>query len=239
MWWDCVKWSDVRGAYPHVLARRPEMKPCMALCGVMPKDAMGLDIDECRELAAGMQLMCVEILLGRQRADGILEQDCRRKELKVSTYPWGWEPQRPTASQTINVDGARQDRNAWKDTHEMLLALAEWCSTKRWSETGKEASISYFELAVDFELHSGLTLTPAGTQRRQENIAQRQPKERWTVADTLPGEETESLIVALGAKWQRQWRFACEVASLVVTMTASLLRRCANGSSRRRNPSSG
>ncbi|KAJ9441972.1 Retrovirus-related Pol polyprotein from type-2 retrotransposable element R2DM [Diplonema papillatum] len=190
MWWDCVKWSDVRGAYPNVLARRPEMKPCMALCGVMPKDAMGLDFDECRELAAGMQLMCVEILLGRQRADGILEQDCRRKELKVSTYPWGWEPQRPTASQTINVDGARPDRNAWKGTHEMLLALAEWCSTKRWSETGKEASISYFELAVDFELHSGLTLTPAGTQRRQENIAQRQPKERWTVADTLPGEET-------------------------------------------------
>ncbi|KAJ9444715.1 hypothetical protein DIPPA_19079 [Diplonema papillatum] len=46
-----------------------------------------------------------------------------------------------------------------------------------------EASITYFEL------HSGLTLTPAGTQRRQENIAQRQPKERWTVADTLPGEE--------------------------------------------------
>ncbi|KAJ9458122.1 hypothetical protein DIPPA_28281 [Diplonema papillatum] len=58
------------------------MKPCMALCGVMPKDAMGLDFDECRELAAGMQLMCVEILLGRQRADRILEQDCRRKELK-------------------------------------------------------------------------------------------------------------------------------------------------------------
>ncbi|KAJ9462177.1 hypothetical protein DIPPA_05567 [Diplonema papillatum] len=194
MWWDCVKWSDVRGAYPNVLARRPEMKPCMALCGVMPKDAMGLDFDECRELAAGMQLMCVEILLGRQRADGILEQDCRRKELKVSTYPWGWEPQRPTASQTINVDGARPDRNAWKDTHEMLLALAEWCSTKRWSETGKEASISYFELAVDFELHSGLTLTPAGTQRRQENIAQRQPKERWTVADTLPGEETAAFF---------------------------------------------
>ncbi|KAJ9447984.1 Sodium channel protein 60E [Diplonema papillatum] len=158
------------------------------------KDAMGLDFDECRELAAGMQLMCVEILLGRQRADGILEQDCRRKELKVSTYPWGWEPQRPTASQTINVDGARPDRNAWKDTHEMLLALAEWCSTKRWSETGKEASISYFELAVDFELHSGLTLTPAGTQRRQENIAQRQPKERWTVADTLPGEETAAFF---------------------------------------------
>ncbi|KAJ9440902.1 hypothetical protein DIPPA_26321 [Diplonema papillatum] len=194
MWWDCVKWSDVRGAYPNVLARRPEMKPCMALCGVMPKDAMGLDFDECRELAAGMQLMCVEILLGRQRADGILEQDCRRKELKVSTYPWGWEPQRPTASQTINVDGARPDRNAWKDTHEMLLALAEWCSTKRWSETGKQASISYFELAVDFELHSGLTLTPAGTQRRQENIAQRQPKERWTVADTLPGEETAAFF---------------------------------------------
>ncbi|KAJ9439857.1 hypothetical protein DIPPA_26995 [Diplonema papillatum] len=76
----------------------------------------------------------------------------------------------------------------------MLLALAEWCSTKRWSETGKEASISYFELAVDFELHSGLTLTPAGTQRRQENIAQRQPKERWTVADTLPGEETAAFF---------------------------------------------
>ncbi|KAJ9460382.1 hypothetical protein DIPPA_02799 [Diplonema papillatum] len=53
MWWDCVKWSDVRGAYPSVLARRPEMKPCMALCGVMPKDAMGLDFDECTELAAG------------------------------------------------------------------------------------------------------------------------------------------------------------------------------------------
>ncbi|KAJ9448736.1 hypothetical protein DIPPA_30935 [Diplonema papillatum] len=152
MWWDCVKWSDVRGAYPNVLARRPEMKPCMALCGVMPKDAMGLDFDECRELAAGMQLMCVEILLGRQRADGILEQDCRRKELKVSTYPWGWEPQRPTASQTINVGGARSDRNAWKDTHEMHLALAEWWSTK----------------AV-------------------ENIAQRQPKERWTVAGHAAG----------------------------------------------------
>ncbi|KAJ9448023.1 hypothetical protein DIPPA_17248 [Diplonema papillatum] len=74
------------------------------------------------------------------------------------------------------------------------LALAEWCSTKRWSETGKEASISYFELAVDFELHSGLTLTPAGTQRRQENIAQRQPKERWTVTDTLPGEETAAFF---------------------------------------------
>ncbi|KAJ9471687.1 hypothetical protein DIPPA_13219 [Diplonema papillatum] len=62
----------------------------------------------------------------------------------------------------------------------MLLALAEWCSTKRWSETGKEASISYFELAVDFELHSGLTLTAAGTQRRQENIA--------------PGEETAAFF---------------------------------------------
>ncbi|KAJ9446241.1 hypothetical protein DIPPA_32989 [Diplonema papillatum] len=72
----------------------------------------------------------------------------------------------------------------------MLLALEEWCSTKRWSETGKEASISYFELAVDFELHSGLTLTPAGAQRRQENIA----KERWTVADTLPGEETAAFF---------------------------------------------
>ncbi|KAJ9458043.1 Ribonuclease HI [Diplonema papillatum] len=94
------------------------MRPCMALCGVMPKDAMGLDFDECRELAAGMQLMCVEILLGRQRADGIL--------------------------------GARSS--------------------------------------------SGLTLTPAGTQRRQENIAQRQPKERWTVADTLPGEETAAFF---------------------------------------------
>ncbi|KAJ9466851.1 hypothetical protein DIPPA_02006 [Diplonema papillatum] len=121
-------------------------------------------------------------------------QQIWRKELKVSTYPWGWEPQRPTASQTINVDGARPDRNAWKGTHEMLLALAEWCSTKRWSESGKEAFISYFELAVDFELHGGLTLTPAGTQRRQENIAQRQPKERWTVADTLPGEETAAFF---------------------------------------------
>ncbi|KAJ9444082.1 hypothetical protein DIPPA_27331 [Diplonema papillatum] len=30
MWWNSVKWGDVRG----------EMKPCMALCGVLPKDAM-------------------------------------------------------------------------------------------------------------------------------------------------------------------------------------------------------
>ncbi|KAJ9462720.1 hypothetical protein DIPPA_10698 [Diplonema papillatum] len=30
--------------------------------------------------------------------------------------------------------------------------------------------------------------------RRQENIAQRQPKERWTVADTLPGEETAAFF---------------------------------------------
>ncbi|KAJ9456581.1 Ribonuclease HI [Diplonema papillatum] len=182
MWWDCTRWTAIRNEYPHLVASLPNMPKCLALCGVVPKQAQH---DQAADMAGSIQLMCARILLDRQKVEGLVEKDCRRKEFSVDTYPWGWCPKPPTAVYPIDVQGARPSTTAWPDSQEMLVAMAKWSSSKRWAEQGGDASATFFELAIDFELFSGLTLTPLKTRRREKRNTEEREKQ-WLARDELP-----------------------------------------------------
>ncbi|KAJ9434886.1 hypothetical protein DIPPA_34740 [Diplonema papillatum] len=71
----------------------------------------------------------------------------------------------------------------------MLLAMAKWSSSKRWAEQGGDVSTTFFELAIDFELFSGLTLTPVKTRWREKRNPGEKEK-RWVARDELPSPQT-------------------------------------------------
>ena len=142
-----------------------------------------MDFRERCGIVAELQLFFVDVMRERQIVDNRPEETARHHRLL--RYPWGWSTPAPTTVQlpALSFSAVRQK---WKYTEELWYAVNEWASQLRWAHVGSEHSISFVELAVDFELTTGLHLPPVQNRRFQPP----QPEATKVRArDVLPGNE--------------------------------------------------
>ena len=82
------------------------------------------------------------------------------KHHQLAEYPWGWTTPAPQRV-TLPVLAVEQVPPKYKPkSHKLWRALHAWINSLHCSRHGSEHTITYAELAVDFELFSGLSLPP-------------------------------------------------------------------------------
>ncbi|KAJ9443830.1 hypothetical protein DIPPA_09187 [Diplonema papillatum] len=101
--------------------------------------------------------MMVQITLERQRRDKKPVQ--RESDGRGLAYPWEWAPQETEVIQNSLAD--YMPRN-WKHGRALYLALAQWLASLRWAKSEEEMAVTFIELAVDFEVESGMDLPRRG-----------------------------------------------------------------------------
>ena len=144
MWWECAAYDHIRsdGRYREVvLADKNTWPACLRNWGVLPKD--------CKANVEVLQHLYGSILLQRWTQErGICLQPTK------IPFPWRIAIGQPAQKHTFLYDDAivSQDVDA-----QLLRALFAWLAKLEWTNSGQ---VSNLELAVDFELWSGLSVSP-------------------------------------------------------------------------------
>ncbi|KAJ9440501.1 hypothetical protein DIPPA_11179 [Diplonema papillatum] len=164
MWWRCGEWDAIRTTYAVTALEWQEWPKCMSVCGIKPKrerGGEGAGAWVCRgltrQLVNSVQGMMVQITLERQRRDKKPVQ--RESDGRGLAYPWEWAPQETEVIQNSLAD--YMPRN-WKHGRALYLALAHWLASLRWAKSEEEMAVTFIELAVDFEVESGMDLPRRG-----------------------------------------------------------------------------
>ncbi|KAJ9444445.1 Retrovirus-related Pol polyprotein from type-1 retrotransposable element R2 [Diplonema papillatum] len=164
MWWRCGEWDAIRTTYAVTALEWQKWPKCMSVCGIKPKKERGGEGAGAwvcrgltRQLVNSVQGMMVQITLERQRRDKKPVQ--RESDGRGLAYPWEWAPQETEVIQNSLAD--YMPRN-WKHGRALYLALAQWLASLRWAKSEEEMAVTFIELAVDFEVESGMDLPRRG-----------------------------------------------------------------------------
>ncbi len=146
---------------------------CLATCGIMVDGAVRGPPGATKvELAVAVQGMMARITIARCDADKGRDRlgDVRR----YAQYEgWGWNPPGPLnaydplAKALVGHPLSRW----WGGGTAKLLALADWMRALRWPATGRSAGITTAELALDFEVVTGLDLVDKTTPVIERAVA--------------------------------------------------------------------
>ena len=202
MFWECEAWDDVRDGFGDVLGMpgRDRWPPCLRLCGILPTikrqqgqrgkvgeagcswDCTGVTGAQLQRL----QLMMVKVVMARREAR--LEAERRSAEEEVwQVYPWDWQP---TATRGYDgclallrdMPGASQ---GWKWDRVQYVGVVHWLAGLQWGVQDEGSvegvmMVTFVELAIDFEMVSGLQL-PLWERRKRKAAAG--PTKRGTEHD--------------------------------------------------------
>ena len=199
LWWECSAWDPIRQNHPITAVDRSTWPPCLALCGVapafrhgIPEDRQPLPLSFARrvDIVAQLHRYFIAILSARQEKDGLLDRSARHH--RTLHYPWGWCTPNPERA-CIPVRAPSTVKQTWgKRPPELWVALCDWLRGLKWGPQGGEHTVTLMELAVDFELSTGLTLPEVETRRIRPHTPdppERGPREARPriPEDTAPG----------------------------------------------------
>ena len=85
----------------------------------------------------------------------------------TSGYPWGWAPDGPTEHFGQRLVGSGTP-HSWRYTRPLLRAMWSYLSTLEWP-VGQPLTVTYLELAMDFEVATGMDL-PAAKRHREGSL---------------------------------------------------------------------
>eukprot|EP01061_Rhynchopus_euleeides_P032944 TRINITY_DN5492_c0_g1_i3.p1 TRINITY_DN5492_c0_g1~~TRINITY_DN5492_c0_g1_i3.p1 ORF type:complete len:953 (-),score=132.75 TRINITY_DN5492_c0_g1_i3:831-3539(-) len=172
LWWECTAWDHVRQRHPIASTDRTAWPACLSICGVapvyrhdLPGEAQVLPLARDARVAIVSQLhrYFIAVLSARQGHDGLLDRNARHH--RTVEYPWGWRPPIPERARIPSLAPSRVKATWGKHPPALWVALCHWLRSLRWAPHGGEHTVSLLELAVDFELTTGLSLPPAEPRR--------------------------------------------------------------------------
>lgn len=145
--WDCPAHDTIRAdpRFHHLPALRSSWPPCLSTYGIIPC-SMG-DFAH----AEALQRMQATIIHRRDELDRI------HFGISAKVPPWETALLQPAAPFHSNVSALPTSPPRWRYGPQLLHALKSWLLALKWTTDG---SVSFMELAVDFELYSGLDLLP-------------------------------------------------------------------------------
>eukprot|EP01063_Lacrimia_lanifica_P020151 TRINITY_DN2749_c0_g2_i3.p1 TRINITY_DN2749_c0_g2~~TRINITY_DN2749_c0_g2_i3.p1 ORF type:complete len:1372 (+),score=181.01 TRINITY_DN2749_c0_g2_i3:34-4149(+) len=175
---------------------------CLKLHGILPLRHPFIDTHYCgaferEELVVAMQWGLINI--ARRRAELSLAEEGRAATCPPQTqraYPWQWHP--PATQRIANGLAAvfpPAPRNPRTIPRATQLAMAHWLQSLRWETDHLQSpGITYLELAVAFEVDTGLTLprTNKCAAPKEVKVAENEGR-KWVARDriappgTLPG----------------------------------------------------
>ena len=160
LWWDCPAWSGIRSVNPAVMAEdRRTWPPCFLLCGVMVLSVDG-DADRRMHLAKGVQRLMAEILLKHDSVARLATPDVQHGDSVQPPvdFPWGWDP--PDALALLGMSPPLR----WRYGRALFFAFVDYLGRLQWPQGQPSHGITFVELAVDFEVVTGMNL-PAAPRR--------------------------------------------------------------------------
>ena len=172
LWWDCAAWEPVRQKHPIAARDRTAWPACLAQCGVapiyrysVPENEQPLPMSFADRITTVAQLhrYFIAVLAARQEKDGLLDRSVRHH--RTTVYPWEWSTPNPESA-SIPALAPSEVKQTWgKRPPGMWVALCDWLRGLKWGPQGSEHTVTLMELAVDFELSTGLTLPDTVTRR--------------------------------------------------------------------------
>ncbi|KAJ9457846.1 hypothetical protein DIPPA_32864 [Diplonema papillatum] len=109
-----------------------------------------------------------------------VEAERRRLSAVQPMHPWHAAAPLPAVQHLFNFDRLPDEPPRWPYGGRAMRALKGWLSALRWTNAGE---VSCVELAVDFEVHTGVDVpAPPGIRRLAAN---QRGKTLWTMLSTL------------------------------------------------------
>eukprot|EP01061_Rhynchopus_euleeides_P008848 TRINITY_DN18003_c0_g2_i1.p1 TRINITY_DN18003_c0_g2~~TRINITY_DN18003_c0_g2_i1.p1 ORF type:complete len:598 (+),score=76.42 TRINITY_DN18003_c0_g2_i1:161-1795(+) len=180
MWWRCEATADYRRlpAYRDVVAAdRTNWPPCLARNGILPLGFVmrqGHGNAKCLRQLLGLY---TEIILQRER---LLKQREAEPATGVSVrepFPWGWDPEEPLETYDKLPDALPPQ--AWSKVAGVpaYFAVRDWWRQLKWpdDENNRKYHVSWLELAVDFEVFTGVDVvfSPGSKKKGQRALTAR------------------------------------------------------------------
>ena len=173
MWWLCSRWSRLRSETARYVPHLDTWPECFVQCGIVTEDFReppGVD----RTVMAGqVQRMMALISMERCDIDKGTKLVSRLSMREKPEYPFGWRPDGASydpLAKALRLQVTRKDHDEL-----LLLGLRTWLRELRWPPAEKQLGrrgITFLELALDFEVSTGLDLIDgAGLTRRGEQLA--------------------------------------------------------------------
>ena len=162
MWWGCAAWDGIRSSHPAAMADdRLTWPPCLALCGIMV-NTVRADAVERKTLAMSVQWFMAQILQTRYRPSD-LGPSLPRHPSHPEDFPWGWNPPGCRISYAAAFKGLAPPKR-WRYGKMLFTALNDYLSRLEWPLWMPTRGITFVELAMDFEVATGVSL-PAAPRR--------------------------------------------------------------------------
>ena len=172
MLWKCPAWETARAplvppivSAANALAHRPNdprrWPPCLRLCGILPQDlAKGASEDDQGALVLAVHTMFRAVAYMRMQEEGRSQKLFDVPQVPQGSYPYrdlsGPLPRRSPVPE-LRV-GPIQPKH-WRWDPAFKECLVAWLRDLQWQE--HDGSVSFLELALDFEAHSGRALPAA------------------------------------------------------------------------------
>ena len=186
LWWECAAWDSIRREHPAaVAARRPSWPCCLTSSGIMP---LGLYTTQSEQIAVATAVQLLMASIKQARSDREPPASSRATRATTTTsstsfggrppgYPWGWNPPGPHdrfAVDLLDLPLPYRISGVRKPLHYVALCAylhaLEWPKLTLTEESRAMYNITFAELAIDFELFSGLDL-PAAKRRAPGTVA--------------------------------------------------------------------
>ncbi|KAJ9456892.1 Retrovirus-related Pol polyprotein from type-1 retrotransposable element R2 [Diplonema papillatum] len=169
LWWECPAYDEIRGrpCFAELLrADRARWPPCTRVHGVI--------VEGMRVEVAALHRLMAAVYTAR------VEAERRRLSAVQPMHPWHAAAPLPAVQHLFNFDRLPDEPPRWPYGGRAMRALKGWLSALRWTNAGE---VSCVELAVDFEVHTGVDVpAPPGIRRLAAN---QRGKTLWTMLSTL------------------------------------------------------
>ena len=176
--WICTSYDEIRSEFPDVMHVYTESwPPCLRLCGIKP-----LEMELPNGITGRMQLMLARIRLERDR------RRCDRTARPTTTlkYAGDWSSEE-MISYPNNLARYMPNYRAWPgcNTRETYLAIASYLNRIKWAARKDGNGITFLEMAVDFEICTGIRLKEATTSHTESTHPISMDKKSRTFANLL------------------------------------------------------
>ncbi|KAJ9457850.1 Retrovirus-related Pol polyprotein from type-1 retrotransposable element R2 [Diplonema papillatum] len=169
LWWECPAYDEIRGrpCFAELLrADRARWPSCTRVHGVI--------VEGMRVEVAALHRLMAAVYTAR------VEAERRRLSAVQPMHPWHAAAPLPAVQHLFDFDRLPDEPPRWPYGGRAMRALKGWLSALRWTDAGE---VSCVELAVDFEVHTGVDVpAPPGIRRLAAN---QRGKTLWTMLSTL------------------------------------------------------
>ena len=158
LWWGCSAFEEIRSLPQYaalVEADRSGWPRCLSRYGVVPLDCT-VDVET-------LHKMMGTIVLRRW------ELEAKRRDAAPLIHPWVEALDHTAAQHVFDFSRVPEKPSArlWQYSCEIMRGMHAWLAALQWTSRGE---VSNVELALDFEVFTGLDVTPSATSKNTDDV---------------------------------------------------------------------